>query len=227
MSSLTDIKSLLGTNLPNNILPVRKYNHEQSTNYLKYVLKKNLPKSDNKNLTNDFHWQFLLDRHSFQKKKRLQKKKSFLSRKQRSELNLLKLPKTGWSYSSLQAIRSAWKDYMKENLNLLTAAPDCAEQDWNSFSTIVGKSELVGAEMSVIKSKVPSLVGMKGTVVLESKMTFQIVTESSKLKTIVKDSSVFCFYLDNMKFTVYGKYIATRPSERSVKKNKGPMVPEI
>lgn len=48
---------------------------------------------------------------------------------------------------------------------------------------IVAKSEMVGAELKVIKSKVPSLVGMQGTVVLETKMTFQIVTPQNQLKS--------------------------------------------
>lgn len=44
---------------------------------------------------------------------------------------------------------------------------------------------------------------------------------------IVKETAVFQFQLNNIRFTVYGKYIATRPSERSVKKIKGFMVPEL
>lgn len=44
---------------------------------------------------------------------------------------------------------------------------------------------------------------------------------------IVKSSAVFQFHLDNMKFVVYGKYIATRPTERSVKKIKATLIPEL
>ncbi|KAJ8946136.1 hypothetical protein NQ314_008958 [Rhamnusium bicolor] len=154
------------------------------------------------------------------------RRKLFLSRKQRLELNLLKLPTDGWNYSSLEPLRTMWIDYMRQNLNI-NKVPKCTDQDWSAFSTIVSKAELVGAEMTVVKSKVPNQIGMKGTVVLETKMTFQIVTSQSKLKTVIKETSVFQFQLDNMKFTVYGKHIATRPSERSVKKIKGQMVPDL
>lgn len=42
---------------------------------------------------------------------------------------------------------------------------------------------MVGCELKVVKSKVPSLIGMQGTVVLETKMSFKIVTPQNKLKS--------------------------------------------
>lgn len=143
---------------------------------------KTLPKTDSTNLSTDMKWNFLLDKHSLSKKKKIQKKKTFLTRNQKRELNLLTLPKDGWSYNSLETLRQMWKDYMRQNLDFIEKAPTFSQQDWNSFSNIVAKSELIGAELTVIKSKVPNQVGMTGTVVLETKMTFQIVTPQSKLK---------------------------------------------
>ncbi|KAJ8957915.1 hypothetical protein NQ318_001912 [Aromia moschata] len=119
-----------------------------------------------------------------------------------------------------------WKDYMRQNLDL-ARAPSCRDQEWGAFSAIVAKSELIGAELMVVKSKVPNQIGITGTVVLETKTTFQIVTPQSKLKILVKDTSVFQFCLDDMKFTVYGKHIATRPSERSKKKIRLQMIPDL
>ncbi|XP_023019278.1 ribonuclease P/MRP subunit POP4 [Leptinotarsa decemlineata] len=224
MSSSSGLKDTLKSVLPEEILPCQR--REDQLPYIKNALMRTLPATDSKNLKNDLEWKFLLDRHSFQKKKQLKKKKSFLTRKQRSELNLLKLPKDGWSYVSLQPIRDMWKDYMRQNLSLFKV-PQCIDQEWSTFSSVLAKSELVGAELTVIKSKIPSQVGMSGTVILETKMTFQIVVNDSKLKTLVKDNSVFEFHLDNIKFTIYGKHITTRPSERSVKKIRGQMVPEL
>lgn len=99
---------------------------------------------------------------------------------------------------------------MKRNLNLISRAPNCIDQEWNSFryvynsfnkdngnslydctgfnSVIVAKSEMVGAEIKIVRSKVPSLIGMMGTVVLETKMTFQIISPDSKLKSKYKKS---------------------------------------
>lgn len=144
-------------------------------------------------------WNFLLDKHSLSKKKKTQKKKTFLTRNQKRELKLLTLPKDGWSYNSLETLRQMWRDYMRQNLDLIEKAPTFSQQDWNSFSNIVAKSELIGAELTVIKSKVPNQVGMVGTVVLETKMTFQIVTPQSKLKgnSIMQLSTVSLFTLKN------------------------------
>ncbi|KAG5897844.1 hypothetical protein JTB14_011842 [Gonioctena quinquepunctata] len=224
MDSTSELKNTLKRALPEEILP-----NPTPVDYLSYIknaLIRTLPTTDSRNLKSDLEWTFWLDRHSFQKKKPLKRKKSFLTRKQRSELNLLSLPKRGWNYSSLQAVRDMWKDYMRQNLSL-TKAPTCTDQDWSAFSAVLAKSELVGAELKVVQSKVPSQVGLRGTIVLETKMTFQIVAQDSKLKTIVKDSAVFEFFVDNMKFTIYGKHIMTRPSERSVKKIRGQMLPDL
>lgn len=144
---------------------------------------KTLPSTDSKNLNTDMKWNFLLDKHSLHKKKKIQKKKTFLTRNQKRELNLLTLPKEGWNYKSLQGLREMWKDYMKQNLNLISKAPSYTDQEWTAFSNVLAKSELIGAEITVIKSKVPNQVGMTGTVVLETKMTFQLVTPQSKLKS--------------------------------------------
>lgn len=173
---------IVNTTLPKEILPGKNLSETESNSYIKNFLVKTLPKTDSNNLNTDMKWNFLLDKHSLTKRKKSQKKKTFLTRNQRRELNLLTLPKDGWNYNSLDALREMWKDYMRQNLDLIKKAPSFTHQDWNSFSNIVAKSELIGAELTVIKSKVPNQVGMTGTVVLETKMTFQIITPHSKLK---------------------------------------------
>ncbi|KAJ8913689.1 hypothetical protein NQ315_007406 [Exocentrus adspersus] len=224
--STGELKKLINSSLPEEILPGPSLSQDQSIEFIKNLLIQNLPNSDSKNLKTDLQWKYVLEKHSLQKRPKPKRKKTFLTRKQRLELGLLKLPKQGWNYASLQPLRDMWKEYMRENLEL-TTAPSCTDADWSSFSTVVAKSELVGAEITVIRSKVPSLVGLSGTLVLETKMTFQIVTPRSELKTIVKPTSVFEFHLDSMRFVVFGKHIATRPQERSVKKIKSQMVPDL
>lgn len=172
----------MNSSLPQEILPGKIVQSEKSKDYIKNVLNENLPGSDRKNLTSDMKWKFLLDKHSFKKKKNV-KKKTFLTRTQRKELNLLKLPKYGWSYSSLQSLRNMWKEYMKQNLDIVSRAPGYTNQEWSYFSTIVAKSELIGAEITVIQSKVLNQVGITGTVILETKTTFNILTRQSKLKS--------------------------------------------
>ncbi|KYB27036.1 ribonuclease P protein subunit p29 [Tribolium castaneum] len=199
------------------------------TTYIQKLLLKELPRSDSQQLRHDLKWQFLLDKHqsSQKRKKPIRKKKTFLTRRERKDLNILKLPKSDWDYNSLEGIRKMWRQYMRQNLELAGRAPHCSEQDWANFSAVLAKSELIGSEIKVARSKCPSHVGLTGTVVLETKMTFQIVTQQSQLKIIPKNTSVFEFVLDAMKFTVFGKHIMTKPSERSVKKIKSVMLPDL
>ncbi|KAK9876374.1 hypothetical protein WA026_012685 [Henosepilachna vigintioctopunctata] len=203
-------------------------NVKLKNNYIEKYLISKLPGSDSKNISKDLQYSYILDRYSQDKlKKPLRIKRNFLTRKQRKQLNLLKLPKDGWDLASLESIKIMWKQYMRCNLGLFKRTPNCHEQEWANFSTIVSKCELIGAEVTVIRSKVPSQIGISGVLVLETKMTFQLVTRQSKLRTILKETAVFEFQLDNMKFTVFGKHLLTRPSERSVKKIKSHMVPDL
>ncbi|XP_060533141.1 uncharacterized protein LOC132706075 [Cylas formicarius] len=223
----TTAKDLLNAPLPSEILKGSNLSTEASRKYIQNMLQQHLPSTDIKYLRNDLQWQFILEQHSLRKKSARRPKKTFLTRQQRKEANLLKLPREGWSYKSLGIIRNMWKDYMRQNLDFIKKAPSPVDPDWNSFSLVVAKSELIGAEIKVIRSKVPSLIGMSGTVVLETKLSFQIVTPQSKLKTILKEMSVFEVILDNLRFVFFGKHLATRPNERSVKKIKLQMIPDL
>ncbi|RZC38272.1 UPF0086 domain containing protein, partial [Asbolus verrucosus] len=217
----------LYTNLPEEYV-CDAPNLKNKTGFVEDLLQKSVPKGDLKNIQKDLQWQFLLDKQRYDKKIRpIRKKKTFLTRKERRELNILKLPRTGWNYESLEDMRAMWRQYMRQNLELVDKAPNCSDQDWSNFSTILARSELIGSEIKVVASKVASQVGISGTVVLETKMTFQIVTPASKFKTLPKNTSLFEFNLDNLKFKVFGKSIMTKPSERSVKKIKSQMLPDL
>lgn len=144
-----------------------------------------LPDTEKKTINQELSWNFVLDKHSSDNKKRKKPrtKRSYLTRKERMKLNLLKLPKTGWNYESLEPMKEMWKKYMRENLEILRKAPKCTDPEWTNVNTVLAKSEFVGAEVEITRSKVPSQVGIRGIIVLETKMTFQIVTPASKLKS--------------------------------------------
>ncbi|KAF8473818.1 Rof/RNase P-like protein [Kalaharituber pfeilii] len=52
-------------------------------------------------------------------------------------------------------------------------------------------ADLHGAEVKVVRSRCPTRVGLKGIVVKETKMTFEIVTTANLIKTIPKEHSIF------------------------------------
>ncbi|KAL1502719.1 hypothetical protein ABEB36_007823 [Hypothenemus hampei] len=222
-----NLPTTVNSPLPTEIIKGQDIPKEEALSLINTYLKQVLPSSDQKNLKSEFKWQFLLQRHSLVKPKRRKQKKTFLTRKQRKEMKLLKLPEDGWNYNSLEPMRNLWKEYMRENLGLIKKAPSCIDQEWNTFSAIVAKSEMVGAVLKVIKSKVPSLVGLYGTIMLETKMSFQILTPENKLKTILKETSIFEFVLDHMRFKFLGKHLTTRPSDRSVRKIKNLLHPDL
>lgn len=79
-------------------------------------------------------------------------------------------------------MRDLWKQYMRNNLNIVKSIPSPQDAAWISFNSTLTKSEFAGSEITVIRSTAPSVVGISGTVVLETKCTFNIVTPKSEYK---------------------------------------------
>lgn len=173
------------TVLPQHLIQGPNLNNLQNEQYIKNILVQDLPTTEKATINQELLWNFVLDKHSSDNKKgkKPRTKRTFLTRKERKQLNLLKLPKTGWNYESLQPMNEMWRKYMRENLEIIRKAPKCTDTEWNNVSTILAKSEFVGAEVEITRSKVPSQVGIRGIIVLETKMTFQIVAPDSKLKS--------------------------------------------
>jgi ribonuclease P protein subunit POP4 len=74
--------------------------------------------------------------------------------------------------------------------------------------------EFIGLETTVAKSSNPSCVGIKGTVINETRNTF-VIMQSKKRKTIVKDQSVFHFTLPDATIVeIDGALLVGKPWER-------------
>lgn len=155
------------------------------------------------------------------------KKKKGLTRKEKNKLGLLRLPKDGWNYTQLQSMRNMWLQYMRELFDWNKKVPEVGTTEFANFVTIVNKAEYIGANINIVRSKVPSLVGKSGTIVMETKNSLRIVTPDSKLKTILKDAVIFQIQIDKLELTVFGKRLVNRPSERSIKKFKTNLIPDL
>ncbi|KAI4454905.1 ribonuclease p subunit p29 [Holotrichia oblita] len=197
----------------NKTLPPRygpNFKQEAAYEHVKELLNEILPQTDKSQIETEQNWRFPLEKIREEKKRKPKStKKKLLTRNEKKKLGLLKLPKGGWDYSKILPMNKIWKEYMYENLELVKRAPHHTESDYNSFCAVLNKSELIGAEISIIRSKVPSYVA------------------ESKFKIITKDACVFIIQLRNMKFTVYGKSLLTRPSDRSIKKIKSYVFPDL
>ncbi len=77
-------------------------------------------------------------------------------------------------------------------------------------------STFIGYEVEVINATNPSLIGIKGKVVDETKNLLIVKTEKKEVK-VPKNNAVFRFYLNNEYVDVSGWAISFRPHERPKK----------
>jgi ribonuclease P protein subunit POP4 len=80
------------------------------------------------------------------------------------------------------------------------------------------RSEFIGAEGKIAKSRHSGYVGISGEVINETKNTFTILQEG-KAKSVIKDSAVFRFkFSDGTIVEIDGKLLVGKPEDR-LKKN--------
>jgi len=84
----------------------------------------------------------------------------------------------------------------------------------------LARHELIGLRVQIEHSPDPTLVGLRGVVVDETKNTFRVQTPRGE-KVIPKDDNRFVFYLeDGTPCVIEGRRIRFRPEDR-IKKVKG------
>lgn len=165
------------------------------------------------------------------KKKTNQKKTSkvsYMNRKAKKEMGLFHLPRRGMKYVDALPMNELWTEYMKNQLELNgKPVPQIHEKGWDSFSVTVYKSDFHGALISVEESKCPSLVGLCGICLIETKNTFKLLCKDNLIKTIPKEGSLFKIHFGEIDFLIYGKHISKRPAERSVRISKAFSLAEL
>ncbi len=81
--------------------------------------------------------------------------------------------------------------------------------------------ELIGLELSIIESRNPSLVGLHGTIVDESRNMLSILVDN-EIKKIPKQICIFKIKLpDGSRIKIIGKTLVERPENRLKKRSKG------
>lgn len=170
--------------------------------------------------------------HGTKNKKQLSRKRKStkcptLNRQEYAKLGLHTLPTRQMKYEDALPLHRLWKGYMKEHLGLREGdqVPKVYDTGYDAFSKLLVKTDLHGAKMYVMQSKCPSLVGLSGIVVLDTKNVLKLLGKDDRLRTIPKAECVFGMKLGNMIFTIFGKHLCIRPAERSVKKIKNYIEP--
>ncbi len=75
------------------------------------------------------------------------------------------------------------------------------------------RHEVIGLDVQVCKAKNPSLIGLRGKIVDETKSTITI-KQNSKMKKILKEQAIFNIKVGNKIFQVDGKLLVGRPEDR-------------
>ena len=75
------------------------------------------------------------------------------------------------------------------------------------------RHELIGLNIEIVKAENPSLVGIKGKIIDESKNTLTIETQN-KIKKILKDQATFNIELKDHVVQVEGKLLLGRAEDR-------------
>ncbi|XP_076449004.1 ribonuclease P protein subunit p29-like isoform X2 [Babylonia areolata] len=82
------------------------------------------------------------------------------------------------------------------------------------------RAELQGSILTVQRSKCPSLVGVWGIVLQETRHTFVFLTPQDAVKCVPKVNSVFTMEWGGCVFTIHGNHFRVKAAERSSRKFK-------
>jgi len=83
------------------------------------------------------------------------------------------------------------------------------------------RHELIDLHVKVVDSTDPSIIGMEGRVIDESRNTLTIEKKDGKTKSLIKENCVFSFeYKKGNYVKIIGKLLVARPEDRIKKKIK-------
>ncbi|CAG9791610.1 unnamed protein product [Diatraea saccharalis] len=194
-------------------------------------LKSSVPKSEVANVEAELKKDFVLGiKKSKNLKQKARKKKSKnLTRREKKALGFYNISRNSMKYEDLLPMHLMWSDYMFNVLDIekLSGIPECYSKGWDNFTQSFYRADFHGSMLEVVRSKCPSYVGKKGICIMDTRYTFKMISKDNVITTIPKQSSVFDLYLKTFKVTFFGKLLCVRPAERSTKKLKSYLYPDL
>ncbi|KAJ0172943.1 hypothetical protein K1T71_011119 [Dendrolimus kikuchii] len=192
-------------------------------------LKANVPKNEIDNIETELKKDFVLAkrRSKNQRSKKKKKKVRCLTRNEKKKLNFFNIPRNSLKYEDIQSMNEIWLDYVSQLLELDKPIPECTSKSWETFTQSLYKADFHGSILKVVRSKCPSYVDKIGICIMDTRNTFKIICKENIITTIPKKGCVFEMYLKNIKITLFGKHLCVRPAERSTKKLKGHLHPDL
>lgn len=217
-------------------LPRNLTNHiticENSQQYVVNFLENLLPSSDRKSISDEMRKTFIFNKFKVKRKGRKSHKGKFLSARKRLHFDLGKVgQKSQIKYSDLLPLNQLWLNYMRRMLGVesFTSIPENFNNpSWENVNQQLIKADFHGAKISIDKSKCPTLIGLTGIVIQDTKNTFRICGLDNVIRTIPKDVVKIHIHLDNgVILKAFGRQLSTRPVERAVKKYKNTKIVQL
>ncbi|KAF4516989.1 hypothetical protein B566_EDAN005591 [Ephemera danica] len=151
--------------------------------------------------------------------------KTQLSQRERRRLGLYTLPRKGLQFSDYLPLNGLWRDYMKSYLNFRVIREKCVVGEQEHLQLL--KADYHGAMVTVSRSRCPSLVGLTGILLMDTRNTLRIISKDNVVRTIPKEKSMFSITVEDLQFTIFGKHFQIKPNERSTKKIKNRSVSDL
>lgn len=192
-------------------------------------LKENVPRGDIANIESELKKDFVFAKKKSRvpKKNKQKKKTRCLTRNEKKNLGFYDIPRHSIKYCDVQPMNEIWTGYMTQILELDSAIPSCTSKSWDNFTQTLYKADFHGSILEVVRSKCPSYVGKIGICIMDTRNTFKIVSKDNVVTTIPKKVSVFEMHLKDLRITLFGKHLCVRPAERSTKKIKTQLHPDL
>ncbi|KAH3849884.1 ribonuclease P protein subunit p29-like [Dreissena polymorpha] len=142
-----------------------------------------------------------------------------LSVNDRRKLNIFELKAEGLRFEDYLPLHRLWQDYMRSILDLSRYnSTDPNHSKLNNERLL--KADFHGCLVVVRKTKCPSLLGLAGIVLMETKNMVKIIAKDNKIKCIPKASCMFSFQLDGFLFTIHGNQFCVSAAQRTKRKFK-------
>ncbi|XP_039292418.1 ribonuclease P protein subunit p29 isoform X3 [Nilaparvata lugens] len=234
---MTSVKKVL-KKLPGNILPGQDEGPSENVDIEKIVKKVISNPVLNQEVGKELDKTFSLAKLQMKRKeteeqkqqKERDRKCAGLSNGYRRKCRIHVLPKKGLKFKDFHTVHSMWCSYIKEMLgNSLqnVGLPGQSAKQLEEISTNICKADLVGAYITVTRSRDVGCIGTEGYVAVETKNVFQILGKDNRVRTIPKRTTEFVLKLEGYRFKFLGKYFCLRSSERSARKLRIPVFDDL
>ncbi|BES96038.1 ribonuclease P protein subunit [Nesidiocoris tenuis] len=208
----------------------RKDESEGADKSVKSFLESRMRKDDAATLKQELHKKFPLAKERQVFKKRIRRrgcpKNQTLSNTKKKALGLYNIERDGLQYKDLLPLHDLWKGYMDGYLGLprlkkVGFTGDVTSPLFEEVSQLLFKADYHGAIVRVTRSTAPSLVGLGGIIVFETRNTLKVLGKDNITRCLPKLTCEFEILVGDLVIRFLGKNFLVKPPDRAAKKVRG------